>query len=225
VTKPNALIIGGTNGIGLMLAKLLLPTHHPLVTGRDESNVDVDSGIDFQYLDLSENPNYLGKDLDSFCAPLPKFDLVIYAAGYSQPARLSGLQDHEIDEMVGVGFTACAKILRRIAAKQGVIPGLILIGSSAQYVPLERHLMYRVSKRALAYLGECLSLDPAFPKVMVFAPGGVNGTGFREDQVVGYLEASHVAETILRMFTRGNFAYEEVLMGHEKGLPDLKNKR
>lgn len=216
--RQTALIVGGTSGIGFELALKLVGTHDVIVTGRHNPNRQ-----DLEYLPLNLDGLQVNADIAKVCATLPKIDCFIYAAGYQQPQSIAGLTERDIDSMTSVGFTACAKIIARILREQDHLPGLILISSSAQWKPLERHILYRVTKHALGHLGECLSLDPAISKVLVFGPGGVNGTGFRKDHVPGYMDASVVADAILYAFNEdipgAPFKYREVEMPHDTGIP------
>lgn len=76
-SKKNALIIGGSSGLGLELALVLSSTHRVIVTGRRDPK---NENVDFRVLDLSARSNF-ADNLDDFVQELPQIDLFVYAAG------------------------------------------------------------------------------------------------------------------------------------------------
>jgi len=77
--KKQALIIGGTSGLGFELALTLSSEHDVFVVGREDPKAD-----NFQFRRLNLADDTLEKDLTVLVDSLPEIDLVIYAAGYYQ---------------------------------------------------------------------------------------------------------------------------------------------
>jgi enoyl-[acyl-carrier-protein] reductase (NADH) len=93
-----ALIIGGTSGLGLELAKQLSDSGDTVyITGRNNPWAQ---RVIYQKLDL--NDQNLSKRLQEMFAHLPAIDLFVYAAGFYQQDTITDLQDAQIEEMLNV---------------------------------------------------------------------------------------------------------------------------
>jgi NAD(P)-dependent dehydrogenase (short-subunit alcohol dehydrogenase family) len=164
-----ALIIGGSSGLGLELARLLVTTHEVIVTGRRDPQIN-----DLQFRKLELGDSSLGIDLDMFVPELPEIDLVMYAAGFFQEGTLSDLSDADIEKMNRVGLLAPAMLLQRILRKQGKLPGFIAITSTSQWTPRLLEPMYTAVKAGLGILASSVSLDERVGKVLVLGPAGMS---------------------------------------------------
>jgi NAD(P)-dependent dehydrogenase (short-subunit alcohol dehydrogenase family) len=131
MSKPTALIVGGTSGLGLEMAKALTSDHHVLITGRKNPG---DERLLFHSLMLN-SMNKFGDYLDVFIRGLPNIDLFVYAAGFYQEGRISDLADQDISDMLNVGLLAPALLLQRLLKKQRELSGFIAITSSSQWIP------------------------------------------------------------------------------------------
>ena len=108
------LIIGGTTGLGLELAKQLTANGDSvIVTGRKEIKED----IKFQKFDLSQ-VNLAGS-IEGFVSELPVIERLMYAAGYFQEGRVTDLSESEIEEMISVGARGLIYFVRALLQKQG----------------------------------------------------------------------------------------------------------
>lgn len=168
MTKKNALIVGGSSGLGLEIAKLLHPEFDVIVTGRRDPQQE---DIAFHKLELGNGDP---KTLDDFVAKLPVIDTLIVAAGFYQENRLRDLSDADITQMVNVGLTAPMLLLQRVLKRQPKLPRLVIITSTSQFTPRLLEPAYTAVKAGVAMLAESLAEDPAIGKVLVAAPAGMN---------------------------------------------------
>lgn len=204
--RPNALVVGGTSGLGLELALLLARTHEIVVTGRRGPKHDT---LRFHALDLGqENP--LREDLDKLVAKLSPIELLIYAAGFSEDGTLDELSDEDITDMGSVGLLAPAMLLGRLLKKQGKLPGFIAVTSTSQKIPRLREPVYAATKAGLAMLANSVSLDPRrVGKVLVAAPSGMNTPFWRNrprNDAAELLDPKWVAEQILNEYDKDDYA-------------------
>lgn len=197
--KTNALIVGGTSGLGLELGLLFAEEYRVFITGRhDPGRGELTCTI----LDLTVERHELGSKLDALLVSLPSIELLIYAAGFSQQGDLGSLEDGEIAAMISVGLVAPAMLIRRILRKQNALAALIVITSTSQWIPRPHEPLYTAVKAGVGMLGNSLSLDPKIGKVLVAAPGGMATQFWRkgERDVTGMLEAPWVARQIHGQF-------------------------
>ena len=96
-----SLIIGGTSGLGLEVAKLLKSMgDEVIITGRKNPNV---KGLQFQKFDLSIGSE-LPSAVDVFVSALPKIDRFIYSAGFYQEGNMTELDQPAIHNMLDKDF-------------------------------------------------------------------------------------------------------------------------
>ncbi len=197
--EKNVLIVGGSSGLGLELAKLLKYESWVFITGRKNP---LEPGLMFIRLDLSIQS--LNDEFDNLLEKLPRIDLLIYAAGYGQEMLVDELKDRDIDEMLGVGLGAPAKILSRILKKQKSLSGFIAITSTSQLKPRVLEPVYAAVKAGLGMLAKSIALDPRVGKTLVVAPAGMKTEFWSkagvEKKVDALLDPEWVAEQILYLF-------------------------
>ena len=215
--KPNALIVGGSSGLGLELARLLTKTHNVTITGRHDPNesslkfrnfdvgVGRDADLDVAMVSLSVNLRYILDEVEPI-------DLLIYAAGFYQEANISQLEDHQILNIVNLGLIVPAMLLGRIIRRQSDLSNFIAITSTSQWTPRPFEPVYTAVKAGLAMLANSVSSSPYedVGKVMVAAPAGMK-TAFWRNQgghdISTMLDPKWVAEQILHYFL-GSFKYK-----------------
>jgi short-subunit dehydrogenase len=99
------LIIGGTSGLGLELARNFrnMPTEcNVIITGRDNPH---EPGLEFYELDIDSDAEYLAEQLEGLVTYANPFHTVVYNPGFYQQDPISGLSDSEILKMINVGLT------------------------------------------------------------------------------------------------------------------------
>jgi len=165
-----SLIVGGTSGLGLEIAKLLLSLgDEVIITGRKNPGI---KGLQFQKFNLDLGPE-LASAVDTFVSALPKIDRLFYVAGFYQEGNITELEDQAIKNMLDVGLNAPIWFVRELLQNQHEIPQFVAVTSSASHTPREREIVYSAAKSGLGQFANSLSLDPRVKKVLVAAPGGI----------------------------------------------------
>ncbi|MBS1227617.1 MAG: short-chain dehydrogenase/reductase [Proteobacteria bacterium] len=201
----NILIIGGTSGLGLELAKIYDALGHTVfITGRKDPNIH---NLHFFKLSIDQNNQNLVTQIDELIRNIDKINTLIYVAGYYQEGKIDQLNDKEILEMINTGLTAPAILIQRLKNNPGKPLKVMFVTSSSQYTPRELEPIYTAVKSGLGMLGASLSLDQSIGKVLVVAPSGMK-TPFWNDShnTSGYLNPTWVAEQIVEL-SSGPFKY------------------
>lgn len=204
----NCLIIGGTSGLGLALAKKLAGTYDVHITGRQNPN---DKKVVFHALDLSDAEKSLPA-IESLIQELPQIDLLIYAAGFFQEGTVTDLTASQINTMLSVGLTNAIYLTRGLLEKQGELSEFIAITSTSQWTPRLYEPVYTAVKAGLGAYANSLSLDPRVKKTLVAGPAGM-ATNFWKDtdkkahDTSQMLDPDWVADRIIEL-TRENYSYK-----------------
>lgn len=197
----NALIVGGSSGLGLEIGMQLLKKGWNIrVTGRSVKTIPKE--FTFLEFTVTEDLDRLKNDLDKMVETLPAIDVLVYAAGFSEDGLITDLSDSHIAQMAAVGITAPALFLQRIIRRQEVLAGFIAITSTSQWIPREREPVYAATKAGLAMLAQSVSLDPRIKKTLVVGPAGMNTNfwaGSGKDSSA-FLTPRWVAEQIVRLW-------------------------
>lgn len=165
-----SLIIGGTSGLGLEVAKLLKSMgDEVIITGRKNPNA---KGLQFQKFDLSMGAE-LPSAVDVFVSALPKIDRFIYSAGFYQEGNITELDQQAIHNMLDVGLSAPIWFIRELLQNQGEIREFVAITSTSQWTPREKEPIYNAVKSGFGMLANSVSLDPRVGKVLVAGPAGM----------------------------------------------------
>lgn len=161
----NTLIIGGTKGLGLETAKLLVAAGETVVvTGRTDPQVE---GIGFYAQDLTTKD--LAQSFTTMLAEMPPIDRIMYNAGILHEAHITDFTQKQIEEMVSIGLTGLMFCVQAVLKKQGKIDQLVTITSTSQFTPREKEPTYNAVKAGAAHFTEGISLDPRVKKCLVVA--------------------------------------------------------
>ena len=89
--KKKILIIGGTSGVGLELAKYYATDGHTVcVTGSRSPDID---GIQFQELAIGDDANQLVAGVNRVLAGFEGVNTLVYSAGFLQRGHIDELSD------------------------------------------------------------------------------------------------------------------------------------
>ena len=193
----NTLIIGGTTGLGLQLAKKLKESGDMvIITGRKE----IKENVEFKRFDLSAPE--LSQRVDDFVKNLPLIERFVYAAGYFQEGRITDLSDSEIEEMINVGGRGLIYFVKSLLAKQGTLVELITITSTSQWTPRQKEPVYNFAKAGAAHFSNGIAEDGRVEKVLVVGPAGMRTEfwdGTERDDLNEMLDPAWVAEKIINL--------------------------
>lgn len=166
------LIIGGTSGVGLELARHYRDEGHRVcITGRRDPGLD---GVFIHQLAIGPSPDDLARDIDGVVAAFPGVQTLIYAAGFLQRGTIDTLDDKALSTMTNIGLLAPCMLAARLKPLAPTPLKLMLITSSSQYTPRPLEPAYAATKAGLGMLGASLVRDPGIGKVLVAAPSGIS---------------------------------------------------
>lgn len=180
------LIVGGTKGLGLEMAKQARDRgDHVIITGRDRPE---EPGFEFRFLELGRS--LLDTRIALLVQDLPPIDTFVYAAGFFQRGVIGDLSDEEIMKMMRIGLHAPMFLLRDLLRKQGKLGGFVAVTSTSARYPRVDEPVYAAAKAGLAHFAESVAAtkvvgdqqfcDTALGKVLHLAPSGMK-TPFWED--------------------------------------------
>lgn len=200
----NTLIIGGTTGLGLQLAKKLQANGEEVtVTGRKQPKEEVS----FRQFDLSAPE--LAARIDDFVKDFPPVDRLIYAAGYFQEGRITDLTERQIEEMISVGGRGLIYFMKSLLAKQDQLTELITITSTSQWTPRQKEPVYNFAKAGAAHFSNAMAEDGRVAKVLVAGPAGMRTEfweGIERDDLDEMLDPAWVADQVIDL-AKGEYRY------------------
>lgn len=196
----NALIIGGTSGLGLELAMRLTNTHKVFVTGRTDPTLD---DIGFLPLEIDHTSRWEAK-IDDILESVGYVDTLIYAVGYFQDGRITDLSNDDIKTMMNVGMNAAMFTTKRLLERQERLPEFIAITSTSQWTPRLYEPVYTAAKAGLGAYANSLSLDERVRKTLVAGPAGMatnfwQGTDPQTHDTSKMLDPVWVADEIMTL--------------------------
>ncbi len=200
-----ALVIGGTSGLGLELARSLqAPSVQVCVTGRREI-----SSPDLEYISFDLAGDNLPGRVDKFVQDLPRVDILVYCAGFFQEGRVTDLDEEEIEKMIDVGGRGLIYLVKSLLDKQGDLQELITITSTSQWTPRKLEPIYNFVKAGAGHFSNAMAEDGRVSKVLVAGPAGMN-TAFWEnverDDLDTMLDPAWVAGEIMKL-REGDYKY------------------
>ncbi|AUQ75460.1 SDR family NAD(P)-dependent oxidoreductase [Phaeobacter piscinae] len=205
--KKNILIVGGSSGVGLELARHYASEGHRVtITGRVDPGC---AGVQFHALSITDDVADLAAQLDELAIQLGDVQTLIYCAGFLQRGSISLLEDAALSQMTNVGLLAPMMVIQRLVRQASGPLKLMLVTSSSQYKPQPEMPAYCAAKAGLGMLGAALVRGEGIGKVLVVAPSGIQtkfwaGSGADTSTM---LEPGWVAQQIVAL-SSGAFKYK-----------------
>lgn len=177
-----AVIIGGSNGIGLAIAKNLIEKgYHTLILDRDEPDPSLDhTHSTFLHCDLLD----LDERLICETAADPDVKLLMITAGFGRVAAFDFLHPAEIQNLLTVNTVSAIKIIRyfydRIRGEKPFYCGVM--GSIAGMMSSPLFSVYAASKAAIFRFVESVNIELEVSgspnRILDCSPGSIKGTRF-----------------------------------------------
>jgi len=165
--RKNILLIGGSSGIGLATAKLLIESHEVYIASRSSDSL---TGLDIHYLPFDVTTD----DLSTLDLPAELSGLV-YCPGSINLRPFKGLKPEAFEADFQINVMGFVKSLQAVLPKLTTNSSVVLYSTVAVKVGMPFHASVAASKGALEGLGKSLAAELA-PKtrVNVIAPSITN---------------------------------------------------
>lgn len=165
--RKNILLIGGSSGIGLATAKLLIESHEVYIASRSSDSL---TGLDIHHLPFDVTTD----DLSTLDLPAELSGLV-YCPGSINLRPFKGLKPEAFEADFQINVMGFVKSLQAVLPKLTTNSSVVLYSTVAVKVGMPFHASVAASKGALEGLGKSLAAE-LVPKtrVNVIAPSITN---------------------------------------------------
>ncbi|RFU40420.1 SDR family oxidoreductase [Actinomadura logoneensis] len=195
-----ALITGGTSGMGLATARLLLDEGaNVVITGRDDKRLDAaveELGAGDRVLAVRADAADLA-DLDALMARIRdrfgRLDVLFANAGVGEFRRSAEVTEHDFDRIVGVNFKGVYFTVQKAVPLMTGGGAVVVNASWTLYRGMAVASVYSASKAAVLNLARTLSSDLADRDIRVnsVSPGFIDTPMFRaaaptDEEAAGY---------------------------------------
>lgn len=220
--QQKALIVGGSNGIGLAIGKCLMKKGYHLIVVDKEKPLDADfdyiTNIEFYKSDL----RYFDKDLFLKLSRDLDINVLMITAGIGCVDEFENISASEIDKIMTINTISTFQIIKafynRICEKKTFYTGLMV--SISGFISSPMMSVYAASKAACMRLIESLNIELEYKntknRILNVSPGNIKGTRFDggENQLE-LLEnlAVNIVEKLLDLEELYIPQYEEVYKG------------
>ena len=163
--KKNILIVGGSSGVGLELARhYACEGHCVTLTGRIAPGC---VGVQFHALSITDDVAGLTAQLNELVTRVGDVQTLIYCAGFLQRGSIAMLEDAALSQMTNVGLLAPMMLIQRLVRQASGPLKLMLVTSSSQYKPQPEMPAYCATKAGLGMLGAALVRGEGIGKVAI----------------------------------------------------------
>ena len=179
MNNQSALVIGGSNGIGLSLVYELLNRNYQkiIIMDKEEHHEVFDKKVSFIKFNLL---NYDYSIFDS----LLDIDTLIITAGFGRVAPFDTFTDKEIYNQINVNTTSIIRIIKKYYFKLNSCEDFkcAVMGSIAGLLVSPLFAVYGASKSALCSFIESINIElemnNSINRILNVSPGSIDGTSF-----------------------------------------------
>lgn len=205
----SSLIIGGTSGLGLEIARQLEKQGRSVIVMGQEKPPKTDA----DYVKLNLSHARLPKHVKSVVHKLPQIDELIYVAGHYKEGTITHLSENDIEQMINYGGRGLIYFVRELLAKQHELKTLVTVTSSSQWMPRRLEPVYNFIMAGECMFSNAMSKDDRISRVLVAAPTGLQiraeDDPNQRNVLADMLDPIWVAATIIRQ-TQDDYRYRFV---------------
>ena len=212
-----ALVIGGSNGIGLAIALHLAEQHsgHVVIIDKDEPAVELPANMSFLH------HNLLNDDL-SFLPDPADVDALAFTAGFGRVAPFETIVEAEIRNQFQVNAISPVMVLRHFFTRMRQPEPFYcaVMGSIAGLVSSPLFALYSATKAAICKAIEALNVELEMcgtpNRILDVSPGSIKGTRFNGGDNDLTQTSTLASEIVSRMLMRETLfipEYETVFKG------------
>lgn len=173
----DALVIGGSNGVGLIVAKTLAQYCHVTIIDKVAPFIKLQSNIEYISFDLLSNDFSI---FDKFA----NIDKLVITAGFGKLALFKDYTEELLTDMMNVNATGVMRIIQhfypKILAKDNFYCAVMV--SIAGFMSSPFFAVYGASKAALKIFIESLNVEllksGTSNQILNISPGSLKGTSF-----------------------------------------------
>lgn len=176
-----AVVAGGGGGMGRAISlRLARDGARVAVIGRSResvegtvSAVEAEGGAASGFVADLRDGEAVGEALETAAGWNGGIDLLVNSAGIYREGALEAMPGDEIDELVGINFTAQLTTIRRALPLLAEGGSIVNVASMSAVRPLEKQAVYAALKAAMVHLGTALAaeLAPRRIRVNTVSPG------------------------------------------------------
>ncbi len=223
-----AVIVGGSNGIGLAIANdLIRRGYHACIVDMQEPEQNALQEQMYTYYPC----NLLDFDEDLFTelAKQQDISLLMITAGFGRVASFENLHPAQIDNMLKVNTAAGIKIIRyfyeRINSAEDFYCGFM--GSIAGWCSSPLFSVYAASKAAMCRFAESVNIELEASgksnRILDVSPGSIKGTRFNGGENQPELTAALAEQIVDGLFARQTRFIPEYESIYKRVLTDYQN--
>ena len=212
-----ALVIGGSNGIGLAIALHLAQQHsaHVVIIDKDEPAVELPANVSFL------RHNLLDDDL-TFLPDPAEVDTLVFTAGFGRVAPFETIVEAEIRNQFQVNAISPVMVLKHYFSRmrQSEPFYCAVMGSIAGWVSSPLFALYSATKAAVCKAIEALNVELEMcgtgNRILNVSPGSIKGTRFNGGDNDLTQTSALAAEIVSRMLMHETLFipdYEAVFKG------------
>lgn len=232
VMHKKAIILGGTKGLGLAIARTLSNNNiNPIILGSSalfEENINqYPSNAQYQELDLLDDSQVNNINFSVF----GKIDYFFWVAGLFLIKEVQHLENNEIEALTKLHITSPIKLLAKFKKTQSTACHYVTIASSSSWKLRHHQALYCAVKAAKAAFMRNYAYDLATQsdgsKVLLVNPGGLSMTHFHKafsiDMGPNALSPNTVSEIIWHEMTTQQTVFHEIqiLRSQNNDVPNL----